>query len=271
VTASNATVKSWTADQLKLEAQGDGLMFTRTSRALTASSSTLSNAAHAAMAANAAAAAAPAGAVMQPPLPPQLQQHYSGYSGLSGTDTEFSHDGMGSGGSGGGSGSTRSGPGGPVSGGVDSLGRAAGGIDSGGRDSGSYGSMPMRGISSRGSSTATAFGQQPGSSANASPLAATGNDSTSSSRLGSGRYVAPSAAKPNPFSRAAVEARGMVVGANNRVLPAALRGLPEHQAIALQQAVAPVMQMLTAAAPQVGPAAAQGFCFIAVQRNLHTV
>lgn len=38
----------------------------------------------------------------------------------------------------------------------------------------------------------------------------------------------------------------MVVGPNNRVVPAILRGLPQHEAEALQQAVAPVMQMLTA-------------------------
>jgi hypothetical protein len=71
-------------------------------------------------------------------------------------------------------------------------------------------------------------------------------------RSATGRFLAASASKPNPFSKAAVEARGMTVDANNRVVPAVLRGLPQQQADALMMAVAPVMDVLQAQ-PQVGP------------------
>jgi hypothetical protein len=43
----------------------------------------------------------------------------------------------------------------------------------------------------------------------------------------------------------------MTVDANNRVVPAVLRGLPQQQADALMMAVAPVMDVLQAQ-PQVG-------------------
>jgi hypothetical protein len=67
--------------------------------------------------------------------------------------------------------------------------------------------------------------------------------------LSAGRFVAASASKPNPCSRAAFEAKGLVVGPSNRVVPAALANLPQHQAFAVMQQVAPVMEMLFA--PQV--------------------
>lgn len=213
VTASTTTVKSWTADQLKLEAQGDGLMFTRRSRALTPSNQS-NPAAYSAAASTVAATQQQ----QQPQLQPTLQQRLSGHSGLSGADTDFSHlsnlshDNMGSGGS------ARSG---------------AAAVDSG---PGWQQQQPAHGapVGAVGLSTAAGTGDE-------GPLAA---------RLPStGRFVAASASKPNPFSRAAVEAKGMVVGPNNRVVPAALANLPQHQAYAVMQQVAPVMEMLFA--PQV--------------------
>lgn len=224
ITASAATVKSWTATQLKLEAQGDGLMF-RSTRTLSASSSSLSNAASGATAANAAAAAHHQQLY---PQQPQLQQRLSGYSGLSGTDTDLSRlsstDGMASGGSG----STREAAG---------VGGAA------------HPSSDPAAISGRsGGPGQPQQQQQPpaGEPSATQPAAAAGGNRPGAVGASSGRFVAPSASKPNPFSRAAVEKRGMVVGPNNRVVPAILRGLPQHEAEALQQAVAPVMQMLTA-------------------------
>jgi hypothetical protein len=66
-----------------------------------------------------------------------------------------------------------------------------------------------------------------------------------------GRFVAASASKPNPFSKAAMEARGFTVGPNNRVVPAILRDMPQQAAFALMNQVAPVMEMLTAPQNQV--------------------
>jgi hypothetical protein len=215
VTASTTTVKSWTADQLKLEAQGDGLMFTRRSRALTQSSSSQAHSA-----ANAAAAGAVA-ATQQQQLQPILQQRLSGHSGFSGAETDFSHmsnlshDNMGSGGSG-------------------RSGAAA-------VDSTSGGQRQQQQLAHSAAGEAAAPGAAAPAPVDEGPVAVRVQSA--------GRFVAASASKPNPLSRAAVEAKGMVVGPNNRVVPAALANLPQHQAFAVMQQVAPVMEMLFA--PQV--------------------
>lgn len=207
VTASSTTVKSWTADQLKLEAQGDGLMFSRSSRTLSASSSS----APAGAAAGAGSAGRSAGAQL-------LQERLSGNSGPSGTDTDLSHENMGSGDSGAG---------------VPSSAAAGPGSGAGQHQQQRLGRI----VSSTPAVLATG---------GAAAAAAAAGGAAAAGRLPAAGRIPASAAKPNPFSRRAVEARlpGMVVGPNNRVVPAALSKLDPNQAFGVLQQVAPVLNML---------------------------